>query len=47
MSYKKKSPQQVRAAVAESLRKTTGMSREAANKRVASVLTRRDNKGKR
>lgn len=47
MSYKKKSPQAVRAAVAESLRKTTGLSREAANKRVASVLTRRDNKGKR
>ena len=47
MSYSKKSPQQVRAAVAESRRKTTGLSREAANKRVASVLTRRDNKGKR
>lgn len=40
----KKSPQEVRAAVAESLRKSTGMSREQANKRVEQSLQRRDNK---
>ena len=44
MTYKKKSPQAVRAAVAESLRKSAGISREQANKKVAAVLTRRDQK---
>ncbi len=44
MSYKKKSPQAVRAAVAESLRKSAGITREQANKKVRDVLTRRDQK---
>jgi len=43
----KKSPQEVRANVAEALRKSTGMSREQANRKVSDVLTRRDNKQKR
>ena len=41
----KKTPQQVRAAVAESLRKSVpGLTRRQANDKVARVLTRRDQK---